>query len=99
MPEWVPHNTYPCQLGGLVPLTQLALPVILFLLQVGVFLNLGLVESVDDGVLPLTHKDPLDLAEESEKEVSMSNGGGMVNLFVVVERHLADCHAAVFLEV
>jgi hypothetical protein len=61
------HNTYSCQLGGLILLPQLPLPVVLLLLQVGMLLNLGLVESVDDRVLPLTHNDPLDLAGESEK--------------------------------
>lgn len=54
-------TTYPCLLRGLVLLAQIPQPVVLFLLQVGVFLDLGLVEPVDDGVLPLADQYFLDL--------------------------------------
>jgi hypothetical protein len=54
-------KTYPRLQGGLVPLAQLPQVVILLLLQVGVLLNLGLVEPVDDGVFSLGDKYFLDL--------------------------------------
>jgi hypothetical protein len=54
-------TTNPGQLGGLVPLAQLPLPVVLLLLQVGVLFNLGLVEPVDNGIFALGYEYPLDL--------------------------------------
>jgi hypothetical protein len=54
--------------------------VVLLLFQVGILLDLCLVEAVDDGVLPLGDEYLLDL-------------------FVVLEAHLADCHAAILLKV
>lgn len=63
-------------------------------------LNLGLVESVDDGIFPLSHKDPLDLVKKSENEIPRCLGGGeTAYLLVVVEGDLTDCHAAILLEV
>ncbi len=54
-------ETYPRQLVGLVLLAQLPQVVVLLLLQVGVLFDLGLVETVDDGVFPLGDHYPLDL--------------------------------------
>jgi hypothetical protein len=45
----------------LVPLPQLLEVVFLFLPQVWMFLDFGLVEAVDDGVLALRHEYALDL--------------------------------------
>jgi hypothetical protein len=40
--------------------------VVLLLLQVGVFFDLGLIEPVDDGVFPLGNQDLLDLRPFNE---------------------------------
>lgn len=52
---------YPLQLSGLISLAQLPQAIVLFLLQVGLLLDLGFVEAIDDGVLALGDEDTLDL--------------------------------------
>jgi hypothetical protein len=70
--------------------------VVLLLLQVGVLFDLGLVESVDDGVFALGDEYLLDLRGVS----GWSTVGGMdTDLLVVLEADLAGGHAAVLLEV
>lgn len=62
-------STHPLLLRGLVPFPQLSAAVLSFLLQVGLLLDLGLVEPVDDGVLALGHEDLLDLAMVLEADL------------------------------
>jgi hypothetical protein len=61
-------KTHPRQQCGLVLLAQLPQVVVFLLLQVGVVFNLGLVEPVDDGVLPLWDEYLLDLWGVSASE-------------------------------
>lgn len=56
---------YPLLLRGLLPPAQHLVAVFLLLPQVGLALNLCLVEAVDDGVLPLSDVYPLDLRSVS----------------------------------
>lgn len=55
-------TTYPCLLRSLVLLPQVPQPVVLFPFQVGVLLDFGLVESIDNGVLALPNEHLLDLS-------------------------------------
>lgn len=55
------EGAYPLLLGGLLPPAQHLFAVVLLLLQIGLALDFGLVEAVDDGVLPLGDVYPLDL--------------------------------------
>ena len=57
-------------LGDLVSLAELPHAVVLFLLEVGLLLYLGLVEAVDDGVLALGHEDTLDLLVVLEADLA-----------------------------
>lgn len=55
---------------GLVPLPQLPSVVLALLLQVGLLLDLGLVEAVDDDVLAGGDEDLLDLALVLEADLA-----------------------------
>lgn len=54
-------ETNPFLLRYPLALVQLPLAIVLFLLEIGLLLHLGLVEAVDDGVLALGHENALDL--------------------------------------
>lgn len=56
------ETAYPDQLRGLIPLPQLLEAVLPLLLQVGLPLDLCLIEAVDDGVLALDDVHALHLA-------------------------------------
>jgi len=55
------ENTNPLLLRSLLPLSELPQPVVALPLEVGLLLDLCLVEPVDDGVLALGDEDALDL--------------------------------------
>lgn len=55
-------GTYPCLQGSLFAPPQLLLPLLAFLFEVGLALDFGLVEAVDDGVFALGYVDALDLS-------------------------------------
>lgn len=54
-------GTYPCLLGLLIPLSQLAQSGFLLFSQIRKLLDLGLIESVNYRVLSLFNTDSLDL--------------------------------------
>lgn len=82
-------QTHPCLLGSLVALPQLAQAVLALLLEVGVLLDLGLIEAVDDGVLALGDEDLLDLAGVLEADLA---GGHAAVLLEVGPRRVDDRH-------
>jgi hypothetical protein len=67
-------GTYPDQLGCLIPSPKLLQAVILLLLEVGLLLYFGLVETVDDAVLALRDEDALDFAGIFEADLADFHG-------------------------
>lgn len=84
-------------LSFLVLHAQLARAVVLFLLEIRLLFDFGLVEAVDDGVLALGDEDSLDLLGISF--LPARDGLRGYYLALVLEADLADGHAAVLLEV
>lgn len=80
-------------MGGLVTLPQLAKTVLPLLPEVGVLLDLGLVEAVDDGVLALRDEDALDLALVLEADLA----GGHAAILLQVGPGRVDDGDVVFL--
>lgn len=94
------ESTYPLLLHCLVFLTQLFQPVVFLLLEVGLFLHLGLVEAVDDGVLSLRNEYPLDLRKGVSIPARQTRQRWLkAYLARVLEGDLANLHAAILLEV
>lgn len=86
-------------LCGLLPLAQLALAVVLLLLEVGVLLHLGLVEPVDYGVFALHHVDFFDLGASSGAALRGTSRRRGAHQPVVLEADLAVGHTAVLFQV
>lgn len=91
-------GTYALLLSFLVLHAQLARAVVLFLLEIRLLFDFGLVEAVDDWVLALGDEDSLDLPGISVCSLPAWDRGDFY-LALVLEADLADGHAAVLLEV
>lgn len=69
------------------------------LFQIGFLLNLGLVETVDDGVLALDDEHALDLWHRRSVFSPHSRRQGKTDLSLVLEADLADLHASILFEI
>lgn len=92
--------TYPGLLSSTVFLSQLLVAVLLLLAEVRILLHLGLVQPVDNRVLPLGDMNLLDLMTIS----SQHGGQGSLCrrracLLVVLESNLANCHTTILLQI
>ena len=96
-------STYSLLLTGLITLAELLQPRLLLLLQIGIFLDFRLVQTVDYGVLTLDDENLLDLFSmmrvNTIETIEKNDEEATSDLSWIFERDLAYGHAAIFLKI